>query len=106
MKIILCCSAGMSTSMLCKKILAAAKDKGREDVICDAYSSESIDEHAKDASVILLGPQIRVQFKEIAEKYAPIPVAVIDMRAYGLMDGKKVFESALKLMDEAGTNKN
>ena len=55
--------------------------------------------------VILLGPQVRFQ-KSAIEKLAagrkkgPIPVEVIDMRDYGTMNGKAVFEMAKKLIGD------
>ena len=54
-------------------------------------------------SWILLGPQVRFQ-KAAIEKLAagrkagPIPVDVIDMRDYGTMNGKAVFETAMKMI--------
>lgn len=50
----------------------------------------------------MLGPQVRfmkAQFeKETASKN--IPVEVIDMRDYGLIDGLKVLNTALELIGE------
>ena len=52
---------------------------------------------------ILLGPQVRFQ-KAAIEKLAAgrkagaIPVDVIDMRDYGTMNGKAVFEAAMKMI--------
>ena len=59
----------------------------------------------EDVDVILLGPQVRFQ-KSAIEKLAagrkkgPIPVEVIDMRDYGTMNGKAVFEMAKKLIGD------
>ena len=85
-QILLVCSAGMSTSLLVTKMEGAAKDAG--------YDAK-----------ILLGPQVRFQ-KSAIEKLAagrkkgPIPVEVIDMRDYGTMNGKAVFEMAKKLIGD------
>ena len=77
-QILLVCSAGMSTSLLVTKM---------------------------EGSVNIPGPQVRFQ-KSAIEKLAagrkkgPIPVEVIDMRDYGTMNGKAVFEMARKLIGD------
>ena len=48
----------------------------------------------------MLGPQVRFLKAEIA-KTATVPVQVIDMRAYGRMDGARVLEDALKELGQA-----
>lgn len=50
----------------------------------------------------MLGPQVRFmesQFKAKADE-KKIPMAVIDMKAYGMMDGEKVLRQALGLLDQ------
>ena len=96
-KILLVCSAGMSTSMMVQKMKAAADQRGLETEIWavgDAQAAENI----KIADVLLLGPQVRFlegKMKGIADGK---PVAVIDMLAYGTMDGAKVLYQALSLV--------
>ena len=49
--------------------------------------------------VVLLGPQVRFQKSEIEEvAHGKMPVAVIDMKYYGQMDGPAVLDSALTLL--------
>lgn len=96
-KILLVCSAGMSTSFVVKKMQESAAAKGIEAeiwAVADADAAENI----KKADVMLLGPQVRFlegKMKGIADGK---PVAVIDMMAYGSMNGEKVLEQALKLL--------
>lgn len=96
-KILLVCSAGMSTSFVVKKMQESAEAKGIEAeiwAVADADAAENI----KKADVMLLGPQVRFlegKMKGIADGK---PVAVIDMMAYGSMNGEKVLEQALKLL--------
>ncbi|EMK6963121.1 PTS sugar transporter subunit IIB, partial [Vibrio cholerae] len=59
-KILLCCSAGMSTSMLVKKMQQAAESKGIECKI-DALSVNAFEEAIQEYDVCLLGPQVRFQ---------------------------------------------
>ncbi|WP_311407833.1 PTS sugar transporter subunit IIB [Liquorilactobacillus uvarum] len=98
--IMLCCAAGMSTSMLVKRMQDAAKEKGI-DVKIFACPAAEVDEKLKQENVnsILLGPQVRYLLDNIKKKVAdkPIKVDVIDMQAYGMMNGAKVLEQGLKL---------
>ena len=95
-KILLVCSAGMSTSLLVTKMKNAAKEIGVEleiEALPVSECSTKIDE----VDIVLLGPQVRFQ-KPVVEKLANgrIPVEVIDMRSYGIMDGKSILKSSLE----------
>jgi len=100
MKIKLFCSAGMSTSMLVVKMEAAAKARGLEATIA-AYPESTMELETNDCDVALLGPQVRFMLKKAQEICEPknVPVAVIDMRDYGMMNGEKVLDAALSLLD-------
>ena len=103
-KIMLVCAAGMSTSLLVTKMEKAAAAMGDEVEIFALPISEG-EKRVGDVDCILLGPQVRFQ-KSAIEKLAagrkkgPIPVEVIDMRDYGTMNGKAVFEMAKKLIGD------
>ena len=92
-KIVLLCAAGMSTTMLVKKMREAAANDGFECEI-GAYAQADAKEKASDADVILLGPQIRFAKPKIEEACPNVPVVPIDMKVYGRMDGKGAFEIA------------
>ena len=100
MNIYLVCNAGMSTSILVRKMQEAAAKKGLSDVHIEAFSVEILDERVDTADAVLLGPQIRHMLgdvqKVVAEK---CPIAVIDMRDYGMLRGDKVLEKALSMMN-------
>lgn len=93
-KIVLLCAAGMSTSLLVQKIQKAAKEKGLEYNIA-AFPIAEAGEHLKGTDIILLGPQVKYKLKEITNLANPIPVEVIDMVAYGMMDGEKIVNEIL-----------
>ena len=103
-KSMLVCAAGMSTSLLVTKMEKAAAAMGDEVEIFALPISEG-EKRVGDVDCILLGPQVRFQ-KSAIEKLAagrkkgPIPVEVIDMRDYGTMNGKAVFEMAKKLIGD------
>lgn len=96
--ILLVCSAGMSTSLLVNKMKEAGAAMGREDEIWAVGDAASTAELPK-ADIVLLGPQVRYLKKKMEERMqGRIPVAVIDMKDYGSMNGKAVLEKALKIL--------
>ena len=97
-KIRLFCAAGMSTSLLVNKMVASAKDKGIE-VDIEAFPEGQMDKHLDGVNVALLGPQVGytiAKAKKICEPKG-IPVDVIPMVDYGMMNGAKVLDFAIKL---------
>lgn len=98
MKILLVCSAGMSTSLLVTKMKKAADEKGI-DVEIFALSAGEGKKILKDVDLILLGPQVRFMKNEFL-KLATVPVDVIDMLSYGRMEGDKVLNHALTLLQQ------
>ncbi|WP_041137791.1 PTS sugar transporter subunit IIB [Beduini massiliensis] len=99
-RVLLCCAAGMSTSLLVTKMEKSAADRGIEAKIW-AVSEKSVDAEEGNYDVLLVGPQIRYKLKELEKKCeGKCPVSMIDMRDYGRMDGEKVLDLAVKLYDE------
>ena len=96
--IVLLCNMGLSTSALMKKMKDYADQIGYE---CDinAYPVSEATEVGKTADCVLLGPQISYQLNKVKQLLPNIPVAAIDMRSYGMLDGKAVFMHARKLID-------
>lgn len=88
-KIILLCTAGMSTGALVTKMKVAAKESGYESEIA-AYSVSEAASVAVNADIILLGPQVKYQLKSVQKLFPEKPVEAIDMVSYGRMDGAKV----------------
>ena len=101
--IMLVCSAGMSTSMLVQRMKKAAAADGIDvDVFATAAADADNKLASEPVSVLMLGPQVRFmesQFKATADE-KKIPMALIDMKAYGMMDGEKVLRQALGLLDQ------
>lgn len=99
-KILLACNAGMSTSLLVSNMQKYTKEIGIE-VMIEAMPVLQAEKSWQDWDIILLGPQVRHvigKFKETVQDQ--IPVLVIDMRDYGLMNGKNVLNTALKALEE------
>lgn len=89
------CSAGMSTSLLVNKMKEEAKKAGK-DYDIEAYSTGDAPKEGPAADVILLGPQVRFALKKFQAMFPDKPVEVIDMRAYGMMDGAAALALAEK----------
>ncbi|MDQ6598810.1 PTS sugar transporter subunit IIB [Bacillus salipaludis] len=99
MRILLCCSAGMSTSLLVSKMEASAKAQGLDCKIW-AVASTEVNTHLDDADVLLLGPQVRYllsQLKKVGELKG-IPVESINPTHYGLCNGEEILKQAINLI--------
>ncbi|MBR5340572.1 MAG: PTS sugar transporter subunit IIB [Erysipelotrichaceae bacterium] len=91
-KIYLFCAAGMSTSVLVKKMQEAAAETNYECEII-AFPVSEVGQHGPEADIILLGPQVRFQLKTVQETVPDKPVEVIEMKDYGMMNGKNVLNT-------------
>lgn len=96
-KILLVCNAGMSTSMLVRKMQDNANSRSI-DVSIEAKSLTEAKGELKNVDVILIGPQIRYELENVRSLAGDVPVDAINMRDYGMMDGEKVLDFALDLM--------
>ena len=98
-KIFLCCNAGMSTSMLVKKMRTSAEEQG-VDVELIALPLEKFNEGIDEYDLCLLGPQVRyklAEFQKIAAEQGK-KVEAINSMDYGTMKGDKVLAFALELL--------
>ena len=100
-RILLVCSAGMSTSLMVNKMKAAAEQKGIEAKIWAVADAEAAGESG-EADIMMLGPQIRFQEKKMKGIAGDKPVVVIDMKAYGMMNGAAVLDKALSVLNGEG----
>ncbi|MDU5334703.1 PTS sugar transporter subunit IIB [Enterococcus sp.] len=100
--IMLVCNAGMSTSMLVTKMQKAAETQGLDvEIFATAAADATNKLEQKEINTVLLGPQVRFMQKQFEEKLAPlgIPVDVIDMTDYGMMNGEKVLGQAVAMIN-------
>ncbi|MBJ8349307.1 PTS sugar transporter subunit IIB [Streptococcus zalophi] len=98
-KIGLFCAAGFSTGMLVNNMRIVAEKKGIEAEI-EAYSQAKLADYAAHLDVALLGPQVAYTLdksQKICED-CHIPIAVIPMADYGMLDGEKVLNLALGIL--------
>ncbi len=94
MKILLVCSAGMSTSLVeskMKKLLKKREIEGKVQAL-DSGSAKSI---LEKWDIIMLGPQVSFmesEFKEITNK----PVVIIPPQFYAMAKSEEILEIAIK----------
>ena len=101
-KVVLLCTLGMSTSLLVSKMRKAAKELGIDCSIV-AIGEYELKKYEKEADIIMLGPQVRYLFNSLRKKVdSNIPITLINSGDYGTMNGKKVLNQALELIE----NKN
>lgn len=97
-KIMLACAGGYSTSMLVETMKEAASKQDLQ-IEIDAIPESAIPKHVDSVDIIMLGPQMGHAEEGLKKKYGDrIPITVIDMMDYGMMDGGKVLKKALELM--------
>lgn len=102
-KILLCCAAGMSTSMVVQRMEKSAKEKGIA-VEINAVGLDEFNERIADYDCCLLGPQIKyklVDFKPLTDELNK-PIAVINTMDYGMMNGEKILTEALAMIQNGG----
>lgn len=100
--ILLVCNAGMSTSLLVVNMEKAAKAEGI-DVVIKAVPLVGVEQEMKKGEweIIMLGPQVRHELKGLKKRYEDIiPIEIIEMRDYGMMNGSKVLNAALSLIEK------
>lgn len=98
-KIVLICSAGMSTSLLVLHMRDAAKTDNYE---CDinAYPIADAPEVIPEADIVLLGPQVRYMSNKLNKEYPEKIIEAIDMQVYGMVDGKGALAQARRSLKD------
>lgn len=92
MKILLACGAGLSTSVLMKRVAKYAESKGIELVI-DATSANEAPDKCAAYDCVLIGPQVSYQLDAL-KKSCSVPVASIDPLDYSLGNAENVLKLA------------
>lgn len=100
MKIVLCCNAGLSTTMLMdsiKKTIKGSSKLNEEDFSLIAIPADLLSTEIDDAGVVVVGPQIAHKLDQIKSVCEPInvPYVLVSQETFGLMDGATVLKQAL-----------
>ncbi|EGZ31686.1 PTS sugar transporter subunit IIB [Malacoplasma iowae] len=93
-KILLACSAGMSTSLLEKAMKDHAANIGIECEII-AQGSETARQVIKNYDICLLGPQVRFMESQFKSEAGDVPIVVIPPQIYALADGEQCLKLAM-----------
>lgn len=100
--IMLVCAAGMSTSILVTNMQEVAAEKNIDAHIFAVSGTEAEEKlKEKPVDVMLLGPQVRYMKPKLEElaKENNCVIKVINMRDYGTMNGEKVLDFAMDLVN-------
>ena len=100
MKILLCCSGGLSTTMLMdsmKKTVHNSQKLKDEDFTFKAIPTDLLETEVDDTDVLVLGPQVAHRLDAITPiiNHKKIPYVIIDQETYGSMDGATALKMAL-----------
>ena len=95
-RIVLICSAGVSTNMLVRRMEHEAARLGYP---CSVtfYPIQEVKEAAQFADVMLLAPQSAFELPEIQVKYPNVNSAVIPKDLYASIDSVKILDLAQKI---------
>ncbi|AVN61296.1 PTS sugar transporter subunit IIB [Mesoplasma florum] len=97
-KILLVCSAGMSTSMLVKKMNDYAMMNGLEYEI-KALGMAEAKPYIKEWDIIMVGPQVSYVLKDL-QSLTTNPVEVIPSNIYALGKGAEAIKMAQRMLGE------
>jgi Phosphotransferase system cellobiose-specific component IIB len=96
--IMLACAGGMSSSLLVTRMKKAMVKRNLEyNIFATGVDAIPDDYRKSHPVVILIGPQVSYMLAKVRQE-VDVPVEVIVSKNYGMMDGDKVLDQALKMM--------
>lgn len=99
-KILLCCSAGMTSNMLVQSVKSAAEKKNIK-IMVWSTAKTAVSLTWPDADCVLVAPQIASALPEIETMVdGKIPVALIDGETFSKMDGESILTQAISLIEK------
>lgn len=102
MNILLCCAAGMSTSIIVKKMRKAARELGYDQYKIASVDIAQVSKYIGKSDMVLLAPQVAYEYKHVVDMAIKrnIPVFIISNEDYGNMDGKSLLLKTQKQFNE------
>lgn len=98
MKWLLCCYAGMTTSLLAVKLEEETAKRGM-DVKIVATPVADVEGGLEGASAVLLGPHVRFVLDSVRNSAGPdMPIYVIPPQDFGTMNVKSIVDAVLALL--------
>lgn len=108
--VLLVCNLGYSTGIMVSKMREVAEKSHAlksSDIKIEAHPAGELREFISDFDVVMVGPQIKHQMGELsklAEEHDK-PIAVIDSKDYGRVDGANILKAAILLKVNADKEK-
>lgn len=99
-KILMCCGAGMSSSLLAKQLKKAACIRGIPCII-ESQSDINIRQRMNNAHILLIAPHCMHNLNEFEKvaKTAGIPLFLIPHEIYGMQKGEDLLSIILDLLN-------
>jgi len=94
MRIIICCSQGMSSSIFVRALRKEIKEQNLDYTVASIGIYE-LSKYIEKADFVLLAPQVKYAFKDISEmsKGHNIPTVLINEKDYGIMNAANVLKN-------------
>ena len=92
MKILLACGAGLSTSILMKKMEKYCQQTG-EKLTINAVSVNNVEDYQSEYDCVLIGPQVSYRLDDL-KKVLTVPVAGIPSLDYAIGNAENVMKLA------------
>ncbi|WP_261851273.1 PTS sugar transporter subunit IIB [Clostridium folliculivorans] len=101
MKIIIFCAAGNTARLLVEKMEIEAEARGL-DIYIKIFLEGQIEKQVDELDLVLIAPEIAYILPKVKEIYEPegIPVDVISAVDFSVVNGEKVLNFALDLLEE------
>lgn len=104
MKISLFCNAGMSTSLVAKKVQDYYHAKGVDNDV-EAFDFSLLIDEADDSDLVILAPQVSWAEDDVHRDYPDKPVLTLTMQEFGSMNGEIVGKRIDQFLAEKGGEK-
>lgn len=98
MKWMLCCYAGMTTSILAQKLEEEGAERGMELTVEATPIAEATSLIDTETAAIILGPHVRFMKDEVEKSAGSIPVYVIPPQDFGAMNTVAIVDAVTALM--------
>lgn len=98
MKWMLCCYAGMTTSILAQKLGEEGVSRGMDIEVEAAPIAEAASLVSDEISAIILGPHVRFMQDQIEKAAGSIPVYVIPPQDFGTMNSRGIVDAVLAMI--------
>lgn len=103
--VLLCCGAGMSSGFLAQQLRSAAKKK-KIPMQAAAKSQNDIEDYLSNADVLLIGPHLAYLKEDLEKKCKPynIPVEIIPKNVYAALNGAKLLDQVIAMLNMEDMN--